>query len=135
MSRSTSVLLIVLLAATPGRTGAQSATTAGWTIASGEYTIYGHTDYIPALVVLPRLVWDTTRALDSARAVDSVRTIQKPVPGDGFAAGLSRLAGRLLLQRPTSRRRCSRSPRGRHGRGRARGPVRRAAGAGPARGC
>jgi hypothetical protein len=86
MSRSTSVLFIVLLAATPGRTGAQSATTAGWTIASGEYTIYGHTDYSPTLVILPRLVWDTTRALDSARTVDSVRTT--PALAAVFAAGL-----------------------------------------------
>lgn len=86
MSRLTSVLWTVLLAATPGGTSAQSATTAAWTIASGEYTIFGHTDYTPTLVILPRLVWDTTRALDSARTVDSVRTT--PEPATVFAAGL-----------------------------------------------
>ncbi len=100
MSRSTSVLLIVLLAATPGRTGAQSATTAAWTIASGEYTIYGHTDYTPTLVILPRLVWDTTRALDSARAVDSVRTT--PAPPIAFAAGLSGWPADYYCSGPTT---------------------------------
>jgi len=58
-------------------------------IASGDYTTYGHTDYIPAILVLPRLVWDTTHGLDSARVVDSVRAIQKPVLRAGLAAGLS----------------------------------------------
>ena len=76
MSRSTSVLLLVLLAATSGPTGAQSATTAGWTIASGDYTIYGHTDYIPAILVLPRLAWDTTHGW--------------PAPGWPTASGRSR---------------------------------------------
>lgn len=102
MSRSTSVLLLVLLAATPGPTGAQSATTAGWTIASGDYTIYGHTDYIPAILVLPRLVWDTTQGLDSARVVDSVRTIQKPVLRAGLAAGLSQWPEDLYCSGPSS---------------------------------
>jgi hypothetical protein len=102
MSRSTSVLLLVLLAATPGPTGAQSATTAGWTIASGDYTIYGHTDYIPAILVLPRLVWDTTHGLDSARVVDSVRAIQKPVLRAGLAAGLSQWPEDLYCSGPSS---------------------------------
>ena len=102
MSRSMSVLLLVLLAATPGPTRAQSATTAGWTIASGDYTIYGHTDYIPAILVLPRLVWDTTHGLDSARVVDSVRTIQKPVLRAGLAAGLSQWPEDLYCSGPSS---------------------------------
>ena len=89
MSRSTAVLLLVLLAATPGPTGAQSAMTAGWTIPSGDYTIYGHTDYTPGIVVLPRLVWDTISRLDSARVVDSVRALERPVLRAGLAAGLS----------------------------------------------
>jgi hypothetical protein len=93
MSRSTSILLLVLLAATPGPTGAQSAMTAGWTIPSGDYTIYGHTDYIPAVVVLPRLVWDTISRLDSARVVDSVRALERPVLRAGLAAGLSQWPG------------------------------------------
>ena len=112
MSRSMSVLLLVLLAATPGPTRAQSATTAGWTIASGDYTIYGHTDYTPAILVLPRLVWDTTRGLDSARVVDSVRSVQKPVLRAGLAAGLSRWPEDSTAAAP-ARRRCSRSSRGR----------------------
>jgi hypothetical protein len=100
MSRPTFVLFIGLLAATPGRTGAQSATAAAWSIASGEYTIYGHTDYTPTLVVLPRLVWDTTRALDSARTVDSVRTT--PAPPMAFAAGLSGWPADYYCSGPTT---------------------------------
>jgi hypothetical protein len=89
MPRSTSALLLVFLAATPGPTGAQSAMTAGWTITSGDYTIYGHTDYTPAILVLPRIVWDTTHRLDSARVVDSVRAMERPVLRVGLAAGLT----------------------------------------------
>jgi hypothetical protein len=101
MSRSISILILVLLAATPGPTGAQSATTAAWTIASGEYTIYGHTDYSPAIVVIPRLVWDTTHGLDSARAVDSVRPTPKP-PDPGLAAGMSSWPEELYCSGATS---------------------------------
>jgi hypothetical protein len=101
MSRSISILIVVLLAATPGPTGAQSATTAAWTIASGEYTIYGHTDYTPAILVLPRLVWDTTHGLDSARAVDSVRPTPNP-PDPGLAAGMSAWPEELYCSGATS---------------------------------
>jgi len=101
MSRSISILILVLLAATPGPTGAQSAGTAAWTIASGEYTIYGHTDYSPAVLVLPRIVWDTSHGIDSARAVDSVRPTPKP-PDPGLAAGMSAWPRELYCSGATS---------------------------------
>lgn len=102
MSRSMFVPLLVLLAVTPGPTRAQSATTAGWTLASGDYTIYGHTDYVPGIMVLPRLVWDTTPRLDSARVVDSVRAVQKPALRAGLAAGLSQWPEDLYCSGPSS---------------------------------
>ena len=65
MSRSCSVLLLLLVVIRPA--AAQSASPVPWTLASGEYTIYGHTDYIPTLALLQRIVYDTARGRDSAR--------------------------------------------------------------------
>jgi hypothetical protein len=69
----------------------QAANTAGWTIAVGEFTIYGHTDYTPTITLIPRIVVDTARGADSMRVVDSVRVTPAPPPSGtlGFAAGMS----------------------------------------------
>jgi hypothetical protein len=82
MSRPCSVLLLLLVVTCPAV--AQSPSPVPWTLASGEFTIYGHTDYIPTLDLLPRIVYDTSRGRDSARVVDSVRFV-----GAGLAAGLT----------------------------------------------
>jgi hypothetical protein len=66
---------------------AQTAAPATWTLASGDYTIYGHTTYTPRIMLIPRIVYDTTRGLDSARVVDSVRAAATTAT-TGFAAGL-----------------------------------------------
>ena len=84
MSRPCLALLLLGLAS-PGI--AQTPSPAPWTLASGDFTIYGHTDYVPMIRLLPRIVYDTARSLDSARVVDSVRA---GGPGPvGLAAGLS----------------------------------------------
>ena len=70
MSRPCLALLLLGLAS-PGI--AQTPSPAPWTLASGDFTIYGHTDYVPIIRLLPRIVYDTGRSLDSARVVDSVR--------------------------------------------------------------
>jgi hypothetical protein len=67
---------------------AQSASTAAWTLASGEFTVYGRTIYTPAVVLVPRIVYDTARRVDSARVVDSVR-LAPAAHSAGLAAGLS----------------------------------------------
>jgi len=85
MSRPCSALLLLLGLASPG--AAQAPNTAAWTFALGDFTIYGHTDYTPTFVLLPRIVYDTARGVDSARVVDSVRAAAKNAAG--FAAGLS----------------------------------------------
>ena len=72
----------------------QAANTAGWTIAVGDFTIYGHTDYTPTITLIPRIVFDTARGSDSARVVDSVRATPLPASTAGFAAGLSAVARR-----------------------------------------
>jgi hypothetical protein len=85
MCRPCSALLLLLCLASPGTAQTQSA--AAWTLAIGEFTIYGHTDYTPSLIPIPRIVYDTARRVDSARVVDSVRmAATNPA---GFAAGLS----------------------------------------------
>jgi hypothetical protein len=86
MSRPCSALLLLLGLASPG--AAQAPSTAAWTLAVGDYTIYGRTTYTPTLVLLPRVVYDTARRVDSARVVDSVRVAAKEEDA-GFAAGLS----------------------------------------------
>jgi hypothetical protein len=85
MSRPCSALLLLLSLASPG--AAQAPNTAAWTLALGDFTIYGHTRYTPTLVLLPRIVYDTAHGVDSARVVDSVRTAENHSPG--LAAGLS----------------------------------------------
>jgi hypothetical protein len=85
MSRHSSALLLLLGLASPG--AAQAPSPVPWTLAIGDFTIYGRTTYTPTIVLRPRIVYDTTRGVDSARVVDSVRAAAKV--RDGFAAGLS----------------------------------------------
>ena len=85
MSRPCSALLLLLGLASPG--SAQSPSPAVWTFASGDFTIYGHTDYTPTVLPIPRIIYDTARGLDSARVVDSVR-VAAATPA-GLAAGMS----------------------------------------------
>ena len=99
MSRPCSVLLLLLGLASPA--AAQTARPTAWTLASGEFTIYGHTDYTPTLTLLPRIVYDTARGLDSARIVDSVRLAPTTTLA-GFAAGLSAWPADFYCDGPTS---------------------------------
>ncbi len=85
MSRPYSALLLLLGLASPG--AAQAPDPAVWTLAIGDYTIYGRTTYTPTLTLRPRVVYDTVPALDSTRVVDSVRAAARSHAG--FAAGLS----------------------------------------------
>ncbi|CAN5858920.1 hypothetical protein BH24GEM1_BH24GEM1_00880 [soil metagenome] len=85
MFRPCSALLLLLGLASAGT--AQAPNTTAWTLALGDYTIYGHTTYNPKIVLLPRIVYDTAHGVDSARVVDSVRAAAKKAAG--FAAGLS----------------------------------------------
>jgi len=85
MSRTCSVLLLLLGLASAG--AAQAPNPAPWTLALGDFTIFGHTTYNPTVILVPRVVYDTARGLDSARVVDSVRAAAKKAVG--FAAGLS----------------------------------------------
>ncbi len=85
MLRPCAALLVTLGLASPA--SAQTVSDTEWTLAVGDFTIFGHTDYIPKLVLLPRLVYDTVRGFDSARVVDSVRATARRTAG--LAAGLS----------------------------------------------
>jgi hypothetical protein len=85
MSRPCSALLVLLALASPG--AAQAPGSIAWTLAVGDYTIYGRTTYKPTITLRPRIVFDTLRGYDSTRVVDSVRAGAKPA--DGFAIGLS----------------------------------------------
>jgi hypothetical protein len=85
MSRHCSALLLLLGLASPG--AAQAPNPAAWTLALGDYTVFGHTTYTPTVVLRPRIVFDTAHGVDSARVVDSVRAAVKSHVG--FAAGLS----------------------------------------------
>ena len=86
MSRPRAAVLALIGLASPV-TGAAQTTTAGWTVAAGEYTVFGHTLYTNGWVLQPRIVFDSVAKVDSARVVDSVRlAAAKPV---GLAAGLS----------------------------------------------
>ncbi|HYC32163.1 MAG TPA: hypothetical protein VEB59_07705, partial [Gemmatimonadales bacterium] len=58
-----------------------------WTLASGDYTVYGRTIYTAVPTLVPRIVLDTTHRLDSTRVVDSVRAIASAHAG--LAAGMS----------------------------------------------
>ncbi|MGH7580683.1 MAG: hypothetical protein ACREM9_10960 [Gemmatimonadales bacterium] len=85
MSRPCSALFLLLGLAGPG--AAQAPSPVAWTLAIGDYTIYGRTTYIPTVTLRPRIVYDTAHGVDSARVVDSVRTAA--ADHAGFAAGLS----------------------------------------------
>lgn len=85
MSRPCSALLVLLALASPG--AAQAPGPMAWTLAVGDYTIYGRTTYNPTITLRPRIVFDTLRGYDSTRVVDSVRAAAKP--NAGFAIGLS----------------------------------------------
>jgi hypothetical protein len=98
MSRPCSALLLLLGLASPGT--AQLPSPAAWTLASGDFTIYGHTDYTPTLIPIPRIIYDTARGLDSARVVDSVR-MAATTPA-GFAAGMSAWPADFYCAGPTS---------------------------------
>jgi hypothetical protein len=70
---------------------APTASPASWTLVSGDFTIYGHTDYDTVPSLIPRIVWDTAQGIDSTRVVDSVRAGAPTGPSGpvGLAAGLS----------------------------------------------
>jgi hypothetical protein len=85
MSRPCSALLVLLALASPG--AAQAPGPIAWTLAVGDYTIFGRTTYNPTITLRPRIVFDTLRGYDSTRVVDSVRAAAKP--SEAFAIGLS----------------------------------------------
>jgi hypothetical protein len=85
MSRPCSALLVLLALASPG--AAQAPGPMAWTLAVGDFTIYGRTTYNPTITLRPRIVFDTLRGYDSTRVVDSVRAAAKS--NAGFAIGLS----------------------------------------------
>jgi len=93
------VVLFLLLGLT-GPGAAQTASPIAWTLASGDYTIFGHTSYTPTLTLLPRIVYDTAHGVDSARVVDSVTPARTGVAG--FAAGLNAWPEELYCGGPTS---------------------------------
>jgi hypothetical protein len=98
MSRSCSALILLLGLA--GTATAQTAENAAWTLASGDFTIFGHTTYRATLILVPRIVYDTHRGVDSARVVDSVRTAARNA--NGFAAGLGGWPTDLYCEGPAS---------------------------------
>jgi hypothetical protein len=67
---------------------AQTVDPISWTLASGDFTIFGHTNYTQTVTLLPRIVFDTARGIDSLRTVDSVR-VARAAEVSGFTAGLS----------------------------------------------
>src|SRR5262245_1524456 len=83
-----SVVLFLLGLASPAAAPGQMPGPSIWTLVSGDFTIFGHTDYTPTLVLLPRIVYDTSRGIDSLRTVDSVRQASTRV-SNGLAAGLA----------------------------------------------
>jgi hypothetical protein len=88
MSRSCAGLFLLLAVSSPGTAQAPNPIT--WTLAVGDFTIFGKTTYSPTVILRPRIVYDTAHGLDSARVVDSVRAAAKPAPNRGaFPAGLS----------------------------------------------
>ena len=88
MSR-TRIAALLLCAAGPLTAQAQAPAPArtAWILASGDYTVYGHTLYVATRVLVPRIVYDTAHRLDSARLVDSVRAASSE--HRGLAAGMS----------------------------------------------
>jgi hypothetical protein len=87
MPRISSALLLALALSSTG--AAQAPAPVAWSIAIGDYTVYGTTTYSPTITLKPRIVFDTALGVDSARAVDSVRATPPPGEHSGFAAGLS----------------------------------------------
>jgi hypothetical protein len=85
MPRSHATALLLFALAGPG--AAQTAGTTAWTLALGDYLLFGHTDYVSSFKLIPRIVYDTAPTLDSNRVVDSVRT--RATESRGLAAGLS----------------------------------------------
>jgi len=85
MPRSNVTALLLLALAGPG--AAQTAGTATWTLALGDYLLFGHTDYVSSVRLIPRVVYDTAPGLDSTRVVDSVRAAA--ADSRGLAAGMS----------------------------------------------
>lgn len=98
MSRSCPALLVLLGLASPAP--AQTPDPAVWTLALGEYTVFGHTSYNPTVVVRPRIVYDTTAVVDSARVVDSVLVAVRKTAG--LAAGMSAWPENLYCTGPAS---------------------------------
>ncbi len=95
-------LVLFPLLGLAGSAAGQASSTLGWTIAVGEFTIYGHTDYIPTITLIPRIVFDTARGTDSARVVDSVRATPTPAGTAGFAAGMSQWPAASYCAGPAS---------------------------------
>lgn len=89
-----------LLLGLTGPSVAQTASPIAWTLASGDYTIFGHTDYTPTVAIIPRIVYDSAPGLDSARVVDSVAPTRNRIAG--FAAGLNAWPESLYCGGPTS---------------------------------
>jgi hypothetical protein len=83
-----------------GRAAAQAPDQVTWTLAVGEFTVYGTTRYTPTIVLRPRIVFDTAQGLDSTRVVDSVRTAADRHAG--FAVGLSTWPTRSYCDGPMS---------------------------------
>ncbi len=79
---------------------AQTATPVEWSYDLGDFTIFGHTTYNESVLLLPRVVYDTSRGLDSARVVDSVRA-GAAVPA-GLAAGLNQWPADRFCAGPVS---------------------------------
>jgi hypothetical protein len=98
MHRPCSVLLVLLAITSPA--AAQMAHPTAWTFGSGDFTVYGHTDYTPTLILLPRIAYDTARGMDSVRSVDSVRVT--PTSPVGLAAGLSTWPADRYCEGPAS---------------------------------
>ncbi len=98
------IVVLLSLSGLASSAPGQAANTAGWTIAVGDFTIYGHTDYAPTITLIPRIVFDTARGTDSTRVVDSVRATPAPPPSGtlGFAAGMSQWPEASYCAGPTS---------------------------------
>jgi hypothetical protein len=93
-------VVLSLLLGLAGGTAAQAPGPVTWTLAVGEFTLYGTTTYTPTIVLRPRIVFDTSQGLDSTRVVDSVRTAADR--HTGFAAGLSTWPTRSYCDGPMS---------------------------------
>ncbi|HEY7637000.1 MAG TPA: hypothetical protein VH763_15730 [Gemmatimonadales bacterium] len=107
MSRPLFLTILVLGFTSPGPAPAQTASPIPWTFASGDFTVFGHTEYTVTMTLLPRIVFDTAHRVDSLRTVDSVRigSTTPPQPKSdtmGFAAGLSSWPANLYCGRLNS---------------------------------